>query len=85
MHPDWARGLRDQCQAAGVAFHLKQWGEWAPQLDEGASFGEFHGNGDWIDGCGCSAGTARMYRIGKHTAGRLLDGRVWNEFPTVTS
>lgn len=28
MHPDWARGLRDQCQAAGVAFLFKQRGEW---------------------------------------------------------
>ncbi|HGG04713.1 MAG TPA: phage Gp37/Gp68 family protein [Aliiroseovarius sp.] len=30
MHPDWARSLRDQCQAAGVPFFFKQWGEWAP-------------------------------------------------------
>jgi protein gp37 len=30
MHPDWARGLRDQCKAAGVPFLFKQWGEWAP-------------------------------------------------------
>lgn len=30
MHPDWARSLRDQCAAAGVAFHFKQWGEWEP-------------------------------------------------------
>lgn len=29
MHPDWARGLRDQCQAAGVPFFFKQWGEFA--------------------------------------------------------
>lgn len=28
MHPDWARSLRDQCQAAGVAFLFKQHGEW---------------------------------------------------------
>jgi protein gp37 len=28
MHPDWARSLRDQCVAAGVAFHFKQWGEY---------------------------------------------------------
>lgn len=28
MHPDWARSLRDQCAAAGVPFHFKQWGEW---------------------------------------------------------
>jgi protein gp37 len=27
MHPDWARSLRDQCQAAGVPFFFKQWGE----------------------------------------------------------
>ena len=26
MDPDWARGVRDQCQHAGVAFFFKQWG-----------------------------------------------------------
>ena len=26
MNPDWARSLRDQCQAAGVAFFMKQMG-----------------------------------------------------------
>jgi protein gp37 len=30
MHPDWARTLRDQCQAAGVKYFFKQWGDWAP-------------------------------------------------------
>jgi protein gp37 len=30
MHPDWARSLRDQCAAVGVAFLFKQWGSWAP-------------------------------------------------------
>jgi protein gp37 len=30
MRADWARALRDQCQAAGVAFHFKQWGNWRP-------------------------------------------------------
>jgi protein gp37 len=30
MHPDWARSLRDQCDFAGVPFHFKQWGEFAP-------------------------------------------------------
>lgn len=28
MHPDWARSLRDQCQAAQVPFLFKQWGDW---------------------------------------------------------
>ena len=31
MHPDWVRGLRDQCVAAGVPFFFKQWGEWGPK------------------------------------------------------
>lgn len=26
IHPDWARGVRDQCAAAGVPFFFKQWG-----------------------------------------------------------
>jgi protein gp37 len=26
-HPDWFRSIRDQCSAAGVPFHFKQWGE----------------------------------------------------------
>ncbi len=39
-HPDWIRGLRDQCAAAGAAFHFKQWGAWRPVrgADEKVSF-----------------------------------------------
>jgi protein gp37 len=33
MHPQWARDIRDQCLAAGVAFHFKQWGQWLPLND----------------------------------------------------
>jgi len=62
MHPDWVRGLRDQCEAANVQFHFKQWGVHAPVGD---------GRG----------GT--MAKVGKHAAGRLLDGRIWDEFPVV--
>lgn len=32
-HPDWYRSLRDQCEAAGVPFLFKQWGEWGPADD----------------------------------------------------
>ncbi|QCO03410.1 DUF5131 family protein [Azospirillum argentinense] len=34
LHPDWVRGVRDQCAAGGangpVPFHFKQWGRWWP-------------------------------------------------------
>lgn len=33
MHPDWARSIRDQCDAAGVQFFFKQWGAFAPRYD----------------------------------------------------
>jgi protein gp37 len=85
MHPDWARGLRDQCMKAGVAFHFKQWGEYQPE-SHGASTG-----GYWlIDRIGNSwtripaiapTGAEMMRRVGKHRAGRMLDGRAWDEYP----
>ena len=68
-HPDWFRSLRDQCEAAGVPYLFKQWGEYAPNW-----FNDNDGNkipeSEWID------------RIGKKSAGRLLDGREHNGFPT---
>ena len=38
MNPEWARKIRDDCQAAGVAFFFKGWGEWKPQR---VTMGEF--------------------------------------------
>ena len=48
MDPEWARSLRDQCSAANVPFHFKQWGG-----------------------------------VHKASAGRVLDGRTWDEVPTL--
>lgn len=50
MNPDWVRSIRDQCGAANVAFHFKQWGG-----------------------------------VNKKRAGRILDGRTWDELPTIGS
>ena len=89
MHPDWVRSLRDQCVAAGVAFNFKQWGEWASgdgrgdELD-GCAFGCFNDAGQWVhpvDQQWANAGRQIMFRVGKKSAGRLLDGRTWDEMP----
>lgn len=69
MHPDWARSLRDQCQAAGVPFFFKQWGEWGPNDNTHP--------GKYLDS------KTLMMKAGKKYNGRLLDGREWNEFPKV--
>lgn len=86
MHPDWARDLRDQCEAAGTAFLMKQWGEWTdtetmgidgnPQLAalRKVQRGEIKNVHVFDD-------HTQMYRLGKKAAGRLLDGREWNGFP----
>jgi protein gp37 len=71
MHPDWVRSIRDQCQAAGVRFFFKQWGEWSPHC---------YGNRVAVPAMKYSNGTP-MFRIGKRIAGRLLDGREWDEYP----
>lgn len=72
MHPDWARSLRDQCQAAGVPFFFKQWGEWMSYTNH--TFGsKYH----WFG----AQHEPDCVRVGKKVAGRMLDGREWNEFP----
>ena len=43
MHPDWARGLRDQCAAADVPFFFKQWGERLPVGQHLPGYGKVHG------------------------------------------
>ena len=86
MHPAWARAVRDQCAAAGVAFFFKQWGEWAAAVDD-----DVHVFRDLLlapDGS-ISGGTSPqasgsgvwMRRLGKRDAGRLLDGVEHNARP----
>ena len=86
MHTQWARDLRDQCVAAGVAFHFKQFGEWArggpgvgtltdPRQTYGSpvdSPSEKHADLPWRE---------VLTRTGKKAAGRVLDGRTWDEYP----
>ena len=77
MNPAWARGLRDQCVAAGVPYFFKQWGEWChseqmtddtwSRLDSAINLGQ--------------QPHPEPHRVGKKRAGRLLDGRTWDEYP----
>lgn len=96
--PAWPRAVRDQCAAAGVAYLHKQNGEWlsfnaaSPCLRfdgtthfarvDGREYmnnsirflttdGSYQPDADWV------------VRVGKHRAGRLLDGVEHNQFPRV--
>lgn len=86
MHPDWARSLRDQCQAAGVPFTFKQWGGWLPAKEGRSITGHvlvleaaapFSKNPEWH---GFEDGQ-RVARVGKKAAGRRLDGVEHNGRP----
>lgn len=78
-----------------MPFFFKQWGEWAPDLINSAPFVAMnydvasldptrpidrhiwlHANGYPQDGP-----AALMERVGKHAAGRLLDGQEWSQLP----
>lgn len=98
MHPDWARSIRDQCQAADVAFFFKQWGEWAPgpRHPVGSEAGSMTamtcvssterrnvGRKSWLAGCGDHS--IPLDRVGKARAGRRLDGRTWDEMPATAA
>lgn len=80
MHPAWVQALRDQCVEAGVPFFFKQWGEWAAFHQSGleSSVSIEHLRGPDVEH---SNDPCPMYRLGKHNAGRLLDGRAWSEIP----
>ncbi|WP_313377959.1 phage Gp37/Gp68 family protein [Achromobacter insolitus] len=97
MNPQWATGLRDQCQAAGIPFLFKQWGEWAragvrqsglPGRYALATREGWFGEGapaptelDQFPRQFLAFGSDVLERVGKKAAGRVLDGREWNEVP----
>jgi protein gp37 len=76
MDPAWPNSLQKQCERAGVPFHFKQWGHWAPAENielphtlprkKVVHFG------------------VPVVSVGKSAAGRILGGRTWDEFPATT-
>jgi protein gp37 len=90
MHPDWARSIRDQCEAAGVPFFMKQWGGFGPVEISRADFlnprpehlGErvVAPNGE-LSSFPIAERFNVMRRMKKKSAGRLLDGRTHDGMP----
>lgn len=88
MLPGWAVSLRDQCVESGVPYLFKQWGEWGPVLSpeqnckgQVAAFDITGRRKGLNEGFDPGAGDAFMAKEGKKRAGRLLDGRTWDEVP----
>ncbi|KAF1046365.1 MAG: hypothetical protein GAK35_01050 [Herbaspirillum frisingense] len=95
VHPDWLRALRDQCAAAGVPFHFKQWGSHSLAYDRDRDDPDWRQcsriarkPGRWINikgGHGFHGDRVHYAeRVAKGVAGRLLDGVLHNAFPEPT-
>jgi len=69
MSPAWPRADRDWCQAHGVAFWFKQWGEWGSEVP-GVDLRNYGRT---------TIGEEILFRFGRKLAGRVLDGRIWEE------
>lgn len=84
MHPDWARSLRDQCQAAGTPFFFKSWGEWVNPDQTYSPYNRPFITHHFVKNKVSRFGEKdpdMVIKMGKNRAGRLLDGREWNEYP----
>ena len=101
MHPDWARGLRDQCAFARVPYFFKQWGEWSEvgggpphrvhkvKGQGGIPHDQYNlviAEDGHIPTMNSEMRADVKYRwvsrVGRKSAGTLLDGREWKEFPS---
>ncbi|HUX16648.1 MAG TPA: DUF5131 family protein, partial [Phycisphaerae bacterium] len=93
MHPDWARRVRDDCQAAGAKFFFKGWGGWKPvaEYDHGsgdvrrrdiviAPDGRIYTQDDSTLAIGTPPAASWQMRPTR-TKCRILGGREWNEVP----
>lgn len=100
MSPYWPTEIREQCEAAGIPFLFKQWGEYATSYrSKGGVPIDPWGDRDpdvmveRFTGQSCSATSdvaagswwTSAWRVGKKAAGRELDGRTWDQYPEVTT
>jgi len=71
MQSRWVRSIRNQCIAAKVAFFFKQWGSFLPDTENPEMDEDSRGGAPPWAGI----------HMSKKKAGRLLDGRTWDEMP----
>lgn len=87
MHPRWVLELRDKCVGAEVPFFFKQWGAWKPSDDlgavsvavDGVVLPDDHVAADLL--AAVPGSPVSMRRVGKKSAGRVLEGETWDQMP----
>jgi protein gp37 len=85
MHPEWVRGLRDRCVESKVKFFFKQWGAWRPDATDASSPVSFAGEVlESMPALAVPGAPVLMRKMAKAQAGRLIDGRTWDELPSIS-
>lgn len=88
MHFEWLVSIKRQCEASGVPFLFKQWGDWIGVDHE--AFGKLSGSVHGVRSDGTfwnefpddeNADSLTMKRVGKKAAGRKLFGQTWDGYP----
>lgn len=92
MNPYWPADIAEQCSAAGVPFLFKQHGAWCAWRRPSSPWADREPDA-WVnreDGRVVTDESeihdgwwSGVYRVGKKAAGRLLDGRTWDQYPEV--
>lgn len=77
MNPEWARSLRDQCQASEVPFFFKSYGEWFDDVDPFEYMPKPQEHIFRYE----NKPPVSVYRIGKKKIGRFMDGVQYSQFP----
>jgi protein gp37 len=97
-YPDWHRVTRDFCARNGIPYLFKQWGSWHPANEHDPATqncrrdptalhvsGRIERRPTEAFGLLRTPGWVGMCRIGKKTAGRLLDGRTHDAYPEIAA
>ncbi len=97
LRPEWVRALRDQCTDASVPFLFKQWGEHVPAEpsphpdypeDVDAAWCLDQAGNRWHDPMESLRPQSewepvKFLKVGKTSAGRHLDGTLYDAYPQV--
>jgi len=81
LHPDWARGVRDQCERAGVPFYFKKWGEWYPVTRNVEARIRHKEDPEWHIWPDQGEESPVSLKVPRGTTERLLDGVEHNALP----
>ncbi|WP_374631790.1 DUF5131 family protein [Ferrovibrio sp.] len=81
MHPHWARIIVSACLQARTPVLFKQWGRYLPGSQLRDLFTDAQLCDIKVKTVSHNNIEAACFDVGKHRAGRVLDGIVWDQFP----